>query len=129
MNSKLNRAQRNRVEAEIRWVDLALDYFRSALAAKSSSSRDELGNQPGIGEAQYRKKPMFLHLNWAIGIRTMRHDAAFLESLRDALRQAARNLQTLKLIKPDTDEEVRRVMQELRAVIPAEAEQETSSTM
>lgn len=34
MNSQLNRAQRNQVEAEIRWVDLALDHFRAALAAE-----------------------------------------------------------------------------------------------
>lgn len=34
MNSDLNRVQRNRVEAEIRWVNLALNHFRAALAAK-----------------------------------------------------------------------------------------------
>ena len=50
----------------------------------------------------------------------MRHDAAFLESLRDAMRQAARNLQDLKLIKPDTHAEVRQLMEELRAVDPTD---------
>lgn len=50
----------------------------------------------------------------------MRHDAAFLQSLRDALRQAARNLQNLKLIKPDTDAEVRQLMEELRGVVPTD---------
>lgn len=33
-DGKLNRAQRNRTEVEIRWVDLALDHFRAALAAE-----------------------------------------------------------------------------------------------
>lgn len=57
----------------------------------------------------------------------MRHDAAFLQSLRDALRQAARNLQNLKLMKPDTDAEVRQLMEELRAVVPTdESEREGS---
>lgn len=60
----------------------------------------------------------------------MRHDTAFLQSLRDALRQAAHNLQNLKLIKPDTDVEVRRLMEELRSVVPMdESERETSSAM
>lgn len=35
MNRKLNRTRRNRIEAEIRWVDLALDHFRAALAGES----------------------------------------------------------------------------------------------
>lgn len=58
----------------------------------------------------------------------MRHDAAFLQSLRAALRQAARNLQNLKLIKPDTDAEVRQLLEELRAIVPTdESEREVST--
>lgn len=60
----------------------------------------------------------------------MRHDTAFLKSLRDALRQAAHDLQNLKLIKPDTDAEVRRLLEELRAVVPMdESERETFSAI
>lgn len=33
-DGNLNGAQRNRIEVEIRWVDLALDHFRAALAAE-----------------------------------------------------------------------------------------------
>lgn len=43
MYSKLNRAQRNRVEAEIRWVDLALAHFRAALAAEMKIQRRQQG--------------------------------------------------------------------------------------
>lgn len=93
--------------------------------------------QASVGAAQcvqqvpYRKKGKYSGILGSVWEpKIMRHDAAFLQSLHNALRQAARDLQNLKLVKPDSDAEVRRLMEELRAVVPMdETERETSSAI
>jgi len=39
MNDKLSRLQRNRIEVEIRWVNVALSHFEKALKAEKKVSR------------------------------------------------------------------------------------------
>jgi len=38
MNDKLSRLQRNRIEVEIRWVNVALSHFEKALKAENKVS-------------------------------------------------------------------------------------------
>lgn len=58
----------------------------------------------------------------------MRHDPELLQNLRDAAKQAVRNLQSLKLIRADQDAEVARLIEELRSAIPTDDEAAQEAT-
>jgi hypothetical protein len=45
----------------------------------------------------------------------MSRDESVLRALRDAMRQAANSLEGLKLLKPDQDQRIERLLRELRA--------------
>jgi len=49
---------------------------------------------------------------------TMRHESSLMQKVRDALRQAASNLQNLKMNRADEDQNVARLILELRSAIP-----------
>ncbi len=48
----------------------------------------------------------------------MRHDPSLLQQVREALRQAARSLQDLKMLSAERDPDIARLMEELRSAIP-----------
>jgi len=45
-------------------------------------------------------------------------ETSFLQTLRDAMQQAVRNLENLKLVRPGEDPKIERLMRELRSAIP-----------
>lgn len=45
----------------------------------------------------------------------MSRDATLMRELKDAMRQAANSLETLKLLKPDQDPRIEQLLHELRA--------------
>ena len=49
--------------------------------------------------------------------RRMRHDSQLLGQVRDAMRRSIRNLENLRIIRPDNDPEVARLLNELRTSI------------
>lgn len=52
----------------------------------------------------------------------MSRDTSLLLTLNNAMRQAAQNLQTLKLLRPDDDPRIERLLRELRAAADREQE-------
>lgn len=63
-----------------------------------------------------------------VGDLAVRHDPELLQNLRDAAKQAVRNLQSLKLIRADQDAEVARLIEELRSAIPTDDENAQEAT-
>jgi hypothetical protein len=63
----------------------------------------------------------FLHLTLRFDT-FMSRDPSLLRALRDAVRQAARSLETLKLLRPDDDPRIERLLRELRAASASEQE-------
>ena len=57
----------------------------------------------------------------------MRHNASLLKDLRDAVRNAARNLEGLKLVNPGREPDVGRIVNELRSFIPDPNEETETS--
>jgi hypothetical protein len=45
-------------------------------------------------------------------------ETSFLQTLRDAMQQAVRKLENVKLVRPGEDPKIERLMRELRSAIP-----------
>jgi hypothetical protein len=59
----------------------------------------------------------------------MRRDKSLQKMLRAALRQAARNLESLKLVRADDDPKIARLMEELRsAALDEDSDREILTT-
>jgi hypothetical protein len=59
----------------------------------------------------------------------MRRDKSLQKMFRAALRQAARNLESLKLVRADADPKIARLMEELRsAALDEDSDREILST-
>lgn len=57
-----------------------------------------------------------------LGYRGMRRDPSIFKMLREALQQAARNLQSLKMVRPDDDPDLARLKHELLAATSLQQE-------